>query len=92
MPSCELASASFVKGDEYAAQIDQRFVRRGILLQRLAETQFGQREVPRLIGDGAQGVPCAGELRRKLHGMFQVLLGGIHVVLLQIVLRVHVVA
>ena len=46
----------------------------------------------RLIGDGAQGIPGGGELRRQLDGVLQMFLGGIHVVLLQIALRVRVVA
>ena len=78
--------------DQHSAQVDQRFVCRGVQLQRLAEALLGQREAVRLIGDGAQIVPCGGELRGQFHGVLQMFLGGFHVVLFQIALCVHVVA
>ena len=81
-----------VQRDQHAAQIDQRFVRRGVLPQRPAETVLGQREAPRLIGDGTQSIPRVGELRRQFYGVLQMFLGGVHVALLQIMLRVHIVA
>ena len=46
----------------------------------------------RLIGDRAQRIPGGGELRRQLDRVLQMFLGGIHVALLQIALRVRVVA
>ena len=82
----------FVQGDQHAAQIDQRFVRRRVLLQGLTETLLGQRETARLIGDGAQRVPGGGELRRQFHGVLQMFFGGVHVALLQIALRVGEIA
>ena len=78
-----------VHGDQYAAQIYQRFVRRRILLQGMTKSLLGQRETVRLIRDRSQRVPGGGELRRQLHRVLQMLLGGLHVALLQIALRVR---
>ena len=65
-----------VQGDQDTTQIDQRLVSRGIGLESRAEALGGAVEFAGLVGDGAQFVPCRGELRRERDGMFQALHGG----------------